>query len=266
MSRSLRPLNNTTPSNQAGRRSALCRLLSQACSLWTWFYFQLSLAAYSSSERFSGTPLFASAYTLVSLPHHGSSDRSPGGAAIPQVIGDFRTNTLLLCRSPHVLQPTSSTNFRGCVRSRVTVCHIFGGWHFCRVQTFPDWASFDPGHGQRHLFGPRKHCSRNDPAGTGCLLALLPWVPHESRRPIPTLAAPHTFNSWVQRECLPNPDATATTVGTSRPGSVRGPASGERPFPDSKHQVQRASDWPFAASNRSHLQPHPPELLHFAKR
>jgi len=39
----------------------------------------------------------------------------------------------------------------------------------------------------------------------------------------PNSGAPETFSAWFNAGAFANPDATQTTVGSSRPGSVRGP-------------------------------------------
>jgi hypothetical protein len=104
-----------------------------------------------------------------------------------------------------------------------TVGHIFGGWQFSGVQTFQTGLPLTPvmGNGICSGLGSTARC--NDPAGTGCLLGASPVGCRPNLVSDPNAGAPHTFNSWFNVSAFANPDATQTTVGTSRPGSVRGP-------------------------------------------
>jgi hypothetical protein len=62
-----------------------------------------------------------------------------------------------------------------------------------------------------------------DPTGSGCLLGASPVGCRPNLVGDPNADAPHTFNEWFNTSAFAAPDATQTTVGTSRPGSVRGP-------------------------------------------
>ena len=217
------PINNTTPSNQlavvrpyAGYGPGLFFV-----DLFTSNYHSLQTQA---QKRFSGNSFVSVAYTWSHGLTTDPADRSTGGAAIPQVSGDFRNNYgPTVADRRHVLTANFVYELPWMRSQQGTVGHIFGGWQFSGVQTFQTGLPLTPvmGNGICSGLGSTARC--NDPAGTGCLLGASPVGCRPNLVGDPNAGAPHTFNSWFNASAFANPDATQTTVGTSRPGSVRGP-------------------------------------------
>ena len=217
------PINNTTPSNQlavvrpyAGYGPGLFFV-----DLFTSNYHSLQTQA---QKRFSGNSFVSVAYTWSHGLTTDPADRSTGGAAIPQVSGDFRNNYgPTVADRRHVLTANFVYELPWMRSQQGTVGHIFGGWQFSGVQTFQTGLPLTPvmGNGICSGLGSTARC--NDPAGTGCLLGASPVGCRPNLVSDPNAGAPHTFNSWFNASAFANPDATQTTVGTSRPGSVRGP-------------------------------------------
>jgi len=138
--------------------------------------------------------------------------------------GDFRNNYgPTVADRRHVLTANFVYELPWMRSQQGVVGHILGGWQFSGVQTFQTGLPLTPvmGNGICSGLGSAARC--NDPAGTGCLLGASPVGCRPNLVGDPNAGAPHTFNSWFNASAFANPGATQTTVGTSRPGSVRGP-------------------------------------------
>jgi hypothetical protein len=102
--------------------------------------------------------------------------------------------------------------------------HILGGWQFSGIQTFQTGLPLTPvlGNGACTKLGSNgARCI--DPAGTGCLLNASPVGCRPNLVGDPNSNAPHLYTGWFNVAAFAAPDATQTTVGSSRPGSVRAP-------------------------------------------
>ena len=217
------PINNTTPSNQL----AVLRPYTGYgpglffVDLFTSNYHSLQTQA---QKKFSGNSFVSVAYTWSHGLTTDPADRSTGGSAIPQVSGDFRNNYgPTVADRRHVLTANFVYELPWMRSQQGVVGHILGGWQFSGVQTFQTGLPLTPvmGNGICSGLGSAARC--NDPAGTGCLLGASPVGCRPNLVGDPNAGAPHTFNSWFNASAFANPGATQTTVGTSRPGSVRGP-------------------------------------------
>src|SRR6266481_254494 len=217
------PINNTTPSNQL----AVLRPYTGYgpglffVDLFTSNYHSLQTQA---QKKFSGNSFVSVAYTWSHGLTTDPADRSTGGSAIPQVSGDFRNNYgPTVADRRHVLTANFVYELPWMRSQQGVVGHILGGWQFSGVQTFQTGLPLTPvmGNGICSGLGSAARC--NDPAGTGCLLGASPVGCRPNLVADPNAGAPHTFNSWFNASAFANPGATQTTVGTSRPGSVRGP-------------------------------------------
>jgi len=217
------PINNTTPSNQL----AVLRPYTGYgpglffVDLFTSNYHSLQTQA---QKKFSGNSFVSVAYTWSHGLTTDPADRSTGGSAIPQVSGDFRNNYgPTVADRRHVLTANFVYELPWMRSQQGVVGHILGGWQFTGVQTFQTGLPLTPvmGNGICSGLGSAARC--NDPAGTGCLLGASPVGCRPNLVADPNAGAPHTFNSWFNASAFANPGATQTTVGTSRPGSVRGP-------------------------------------------
>ena len=217
------PINNTTPSNQL----AVLRPYTGYgpglffVDLFTSNYHSLQTQA---QKKFSGNSFVSVAYTWSHGLTTDPADRSTGGSAIPQVSGDFRNNYgPTVADRRHVLTANFVYELPWMRSQQGTVGHILGGWQFSGIQTFQTGLPLTPvmGNGICSGLGSAARC--NDPAGTGCLLGASPVGCRPNLVGDPNAGAPHTFNAWFNASAFANPGATQTTVGTSRPGSVRGP-------------------------------------------
>jgi hypothetical protein len=218
------PINNTTPSNQlavhrpyTGYGPGLFFV-----DLFTSNYHSLQTQV---QKRFSGNSFVSVAYTWSHGLTTDPADRSTGGAAIPQVSGDFENNYgPTIADRRHVVTANFVYELPWMRSQQGVVGHILGGWQFSGIQTFQTGLPLTPvlGNGVCSNLGSNGgRCI--DPAGTGCLLAASPVGCRPNLVGNPNSGAPETFGAWFNASAFAAPDATQTTVGTSRPGSVRGP-------------------------------------------
>jgi hypothetical protein len=99
--------------------------------------------------------------------------------------------------------------------------HVLGGWEFSGVQTFQTGLPLTPS-----LTG----AGVVDPAGTGCL-GSTPCAIRPDLVGTPNASAPHTFSQWYNTSAYVCYGTTApcipytgqTSIGTSGPGTARGP-------------------------------------------
>ena len=217
------PINNTTPSNQL----AVLRPYTGYgpglffVDLFTSNYHSLQAQA---QKKFSGNSFVSVAYTWSHGLTTDPADRSTGGAAIPQVSGDFENNYgPTIADRRHVLTANFVYELPFYRSQQGVIGHLLGGWQFSGIQTFQTGLPLTPvlGNGGCGNLGSANRCV--DPAGTGCLLGASPVGCRPNQVGDPNSGAPETFASWFDVSAFANPDNTQTTVGTSRPGSVRGP-------------------------------------------
>jgi hypothetical protein len=217
------PINNTTPSNQL---AVLRPYTGYGPGL---FFVDLFTSNYHSlqtqlQKNFRGNSFVSVAYTWSHGLTTDPADRSTGGAAIPQVSGDFENNYgPTVADRRHVLTANFVYELPWYRSQQGVVGHILGGWQFSGVQTFQTGLPLTPvlGNGVCAGLGSTDRCV--DPTGSGCLLGASPVGCRPNLVGDPNADAPHTFNEWFNTSAFAAPDATQTTVGTSRPGSVRGP-------------------------------------------
>ena len=216
-------INNTGPSNQL---AVLRPFVGYGPGL---FFVDLFTSNYHSlqaqvQKRLSGNSFVNASYTWSHGLTTDPADRSTGGASIPQVSGDFRNNYgPTVADRRHVLTANFVYELPWMRNQHGFVGHILGGWQFSGVQTFQTGLPLTPvlGNGTCSGLGSGARCV--DPAGTGCLLGASPVGCRPNIVGDPNAGAPHTFNAWFNASALAAPNATQTAVGTSRPGSVRGP-------------------------------------------
>ncbi len=218
------PINNTGPSNQL---AVLRPYTGYGPGL---FFVDLFTSNYHSlqtqvQKRFSGNSFVSVAYTWSHGLTTDPADRSTGGSAIPQVSGDFRNNYgPTIADRRHVLTANFVYELPWLRSQQGVAGKILGGWQFSGVQTFQTGLPLTPvlGNGACTNIGSQGgRCV--DPAGTGCFLSASPVGCRPDLVGDPNADAPHTFGAWFNAGAFANPDATQTTVGSSRPGSVRGP-------------------------------------------
>jgi len=217
------PINGTTPSNQL----AVLRPYTGYgpglffVDLFTSNYHSLQTQA---QKKFSGNSFVSIAYTWSHGLTTDPADRSTGGSAIPQVSGDFRNNYgPTVADRRHVLTANFVYELPWMRSQQGVTGKILGGWQFSGVQTLQTGLPLTPvmGNGVCGGVGSTDRCV--DPAGSGCLLVASPVGCRPNLLGDPNAGAPHTLNAWFNATAFANPDATQATVGTSRPGSVRGP-------------------------------------------
>jgi Carboxypeptidase regulatory-like domain len=218
------PINNTTPSTQL---AVLRPYTGYGPGL---FFVDLFTSNYHSvqtqvQKRFSGNSQFTVAYTWSHGLTTDPADRSTGGAAIPQVSGDFANNYgPTVADRRHVLTANFVYELPWMRSQQGVAGHILGGWQFSGIQTFQTGLPLTPvlGNGACTNLGSNgARCI--DPAGTGCLLGASPVGCRPNLVGDPNSNAPHLYTGWFNVAAFAVPDATQTTVGSSRPGSVRAP-------------------------------------------
>lgn len=151
------------------------------------------------------------------------ADRSTGGAAIPQVAGDFRDNYgPTVADRRHVVTGNFVWEVPWLRNMHGFAGHVLGGWQFSGIQTFqtglPLTAVLGNG-GCASGTGP----TCNDPTGSGCLLGASPLGCRPNQVGDPNAGAPNTFTSWFNAAAFAVPSASQTTETTERPGAIRAP-------------------------------------------
>ncbi|MGB7845353.1 MAG: carboxypeptidase-like regulatory domain-containing protein [Candidatus Acidiferrum sp.] len=175
-------------------------------------------------KKFKGNSLVNIAYTWSHGLTTDPADRSTGGAAIPQVTGDFRGNYgPTIADRRHVLTanfvwevpwPRNPHGFAG---------HLLGGWQFSGIQTFQTGLPLTAILGNAGcVSGTGANCI--DPTGSGCLLGASPVGCRANLVGNPNSGALHSYdNGWFNAAAFTVPSASQTTETTERPGAIRGP-------------------------------------------
>jgi hypothetical protein len=173
-------------------------------------------------KRFSGNSLVNISYTWSHGLTTDPADRSTGGAALPQVTGDFRGNYgPTVADRRHVLTANFVYDLPFYRSQQGFVGHVVGGWEVSGVQTFQTGLPLTAVLGNGTCFGTGAAC--NDPTGSGCLLGASPLGCRPNQIGDPNANAPHTFTSWFNASAFAGPPAAQTTETTERPGAIRAP-------------------------------------------
>jgi hypothetical protein len=215
------PINSTTKSNQL---NVLRPYTGYGPGL---FFIDAFTSNYHSlqtqlQKRFTGNSLVNISYTWSHGLTTDPADRSTGGAALPQVTGDFRGNYgPTVADRRHVLTANFVWEMPWMRSQQGFVGHAFGGWQFSGIQTFQTGLPLTAvlGNGACGIGAP--NC--NDPTGSGCLLGASPLGCRPNQVGDPNLSPPQAFNNWFTASAFAAPAATQTTETTERPGAIRGP-------------------------------------------
>jgi carboxypeptidase family protein len=215
------PVNNTTKSNQL---NVLRPYTGYGPGL---FFVDLFTSNYNSlqaqvQKRFSGNSLVNISYTWSHGLTTDPADRSTGGAALPQVTGDFRGNYgPTVADRRHVVTANFVYDLPIYRRQQGFAGHVLGGWEVSGVQTFQTGLPLTAVLGNGTCFGTGAAC--NDPTGSGCLLSASPLGCRPNLVSDPNSGAPNTLTSWFNAAAFAAPSATQTTETTERPGAIRAP-------------------------------------------
>jgi hypothetical protein len=192
------------------------------------FFVDLFTSNYNSlqtqlQKRFSGNSMINIAYTWSHGLTTDPADRSTGGAALPQVTGDFRSNYgPTIADRRHDFTANFVWDLPWMRSQQGVVGHLLGGWEISGIQTFQTGLPLTAVLGNGQCFGtPGATCV--DPTGSGCLSSASPLGCRPNQVGDPNANAPHTFSSWFNASALAAPPGTQTTETTERPGAIRGP-------------------------------------------
>ena len=173
-------------------------------------------------KRFSGNSMFTIAYTWSHGLTTDPADRSTGGAALPQVTGNFENNYgPTIADRRHVVTANFVYELPWMRSQQGVAGHILGGWQISGIQTFQTGLPLTAVLGNGTCFGTGAACV--DPTGSGCLLSASPLGCRPNQIGDPNANAPHLYSGWFATNFLIPPTATQTTVTTERPGALRGP-------------------------------------------
>jgi hypothetical protein len=173
-------------------------------------------------KRFASNSLVNVSYTWSHGLTTDPTDRSTGGANLPQVSGDLRGNYgPTVADRRHVLTANFVWELPWLRNQQGLAGHVLGGWEMSGVQTFQTGLPLTAVLGNSVCFGTGVNC--NDPTGSGCLLGASPLGCRPNQVGDPNSGAPHTFLSWFNPAALAAPSITQTTETTERPGAIRGP-------------------------------------------
>jgi hypothetical protein len=216
------PVNGTTNSNKL---AVLRPYVGYGPGL---FFVDIFTSNYNSlqtqlQKRLSANSMFNISYTWSHGLTTDPTDRSTGGANLPQVTGDLRGNYgPIIADRRHVLTANFVWEIPWTRSFHGVAGHVLGGWQFSGVQTFqtglPLTATLSNG---GCAAGTGATC--NDPTGSGCLLSASPLGCRPNQIGDPNSGAPHTYTSWFNASAFAVPTATQTTETTERPGAIRGP-------------------------------------------
>jgi len=192
------------------------------------FFVDLFTSNYHSlqtqvQKRFFGNSMVSVAYTWSHGLTTDPADRSTGGAAIPQVTGDFRGNYgPTVADRRHVLTANFVWELPWLRHAGGFTGHVLGGWQVSGIQTFQIGFPLIAIMGNAGCAaGTGANCV--DPTGSGCLLGASPVGCRPNQIGDPNANAPHTIGSWFNAGAFAVPTTTQTTETTERPGAIRGP-------------------------------------------
>jgi hypothetical protein len=191
------------------------------------FFVDLFTSNYHSlqtqlQKRFSGNSMVNVSYTWSHGLTTDPADRSTGGAALPQVTGDFRGNYgPTVADRRHVLTANFVWDLPWHRNQQGLVGRVLGGWEVAGIQTLQTGLPLTAVLGNGACGIGAANCI--DPTGSGCLLGASPLGCRPNLVGNPNSGAPHTIASWFNASALVAPAATQTTETTERPGAIRGP-------------------------------------------
>jgi hypothetical protein len=188
------------------------------------FFVDLFTSNYHSlqtqlQKRFSGNSMFNISYTWSHGLTTDPADRSTGGAALPQVTGDFRSNYgPTIADRRNVLTANFVYDLPFYRTQQGLAGHILGGWEVSGVQTFQTGLPLTAvlGNGGCASGGG---ASCIDPTGSGCLLSASPLGCRPNQVGNPNSGAPHTYSGWFAASAFAVPATGQTAETTERPGA-----------------------------------------------
>lgn len=191
------------------------------------FFVDLFTSNYNSlqaqvQKRFSGNSMVNLSYTWSHGLTTDPADRSTGGAALPQVSGDFRGNYgPTVGDRRHVVTANFVWEIPWTHRFTGVAGHVLDGWQFSGIQTFQTGLPLTAVLGNGACTsGTGASCV--DPTGSGCLLGASPLGCRPNQVANPNSGA-GTYAQWFNLAAFAVPTATQTTETTERPGAIRGP-------------------------------------------
>ena len=191
------------------------------------FFVDLFTSNYNSlqaqvQKRFSGNSMVNLSYTWSHGLTTDPADRSTGGAALPQVTGDFRGNYgPTVGDRRHVLTANFVWEIPWTHRFTGVAGRLVDGWQVSGIQTFQTGLPLTAVLGNGACTsGTGASCV--DPTGSGCLLGASPLGCRPNQIGNPNSGA-GTYAQWFNLAAFAVPTATQTTETTERPGAIRGP-------------------------------------------
>jgi hypothetical protein len=217
------PINGTTNSNKL---AVLRPFVGYGPGL---FFIDAFTSNYHSLQaqlqrHFARSTMLSISYTWSHGLTTDPTDRSTGGANIPQVTGDFRSNYgPTVADRRHVL----TANFVWEVpwlRDRHDFAGtVFGGWQFSGIQTFQTGLPLTAVLGNAGCAsGTGANCM--DPTGSGCLLGASPVGCRANQVGNPNISGFKSYDlGWFNATAFTVPSGSQTTETTERPGAIRAP-------------------------------------------
>jgi hypothetical protein len=175
-------------------------------------------------KRFKGNTMISIAYTWSHGLTTDPTDRSTGGANIPQVSGDFRNNYgPTVADRRHVLTANFIWEIPGERYLHGFASHVLGGWQISGVQTFQTGLPLTATMGNAGCnAGTGPNCI--DPTGSGCLLGASPVGCRANQVGNPNVGGLQSYDlGWFNASAFNVPTSSQLTETTQRPGAIRGP-------------------------------------------
>jgi len=172
-------------------------------------------------KRFSGTSMVNISYTWSHGLTTDPTDRSTGGANLPQVTGDLRNNYgPTVADRRHVLTANFVYELPWLRNAKGVEGYVLGGWQISGIQTFQTGLPLTAVLGNGICGSSGSSCI--DPTGSGCLLGASPLGCRPNLIGNPN-SGTHTYAQWFSVAAFGYPTASQTTQTTEPPGAIRGP-------------------------------------------
>ncbi|HTQ63011.1 MAG TPA: carboxypeptidase-like regulatory domain-containing protein [Candidatus Solibacter sp.] len=172
-------------------------------------------------KRFSGTSMVNISYTWSHGLTTDPTDRSTGGANLPQVTGDLRNNYgPTVADRRHVLTANFVYELPWLRNAKGVEGYVLGGWQISGIQTFQTGLPLTAVLGNGICGSSGSSCI--DPTGSGCLLGASPLGCRPNLIGNPN-SGTHTYAQWFNVAAFGYPTASQTTQTTEPPGAIRGP-------------------------------------------
>jgi hypothetical protein len=191
------------------------------------FFVDVFTANYHSlqtqvQKRLSANSMVNVSYTWSHGLTTDPTDRSTGGANLPQVTGDLRSNYgPTVADRRHVLTANFVWEIPWTHSLQGVAKHVLDGWQFSGVQTFQTGLPLTAVLGNGGCAsGTGASC--NDPTGSGCLLGASPLGCRPNLIGNPN-SGTSTYAQWFNLAAFAVPGTTQTTQTTEPPGAIRGP-------------------------------------------